>query len=149
MAQTFPLQTLLELMQNRSDEATRTLGQLIAAEQSQRSRLEMLEQYREEYAQRLRDAISQGITQLSLRNYQNFLSRIDEAITQQRQVVQNSEQSTKNGQEHWKNQNKRLKAINTLSVRHDVKIRELENKQEQKLLDEFSSRRYQTSQKED
>ncbi len=109
----------------------------------------MLEQYREEYAQRLRDAISQGITQLSLRNYQNFLSRIDEAITQQRQVVQNSEQSTKNGQEHWKNQNKRLKAINTLSVRHDVKIRELENKQEQKLLDEFSSRRYQTSQKED
>jgi flagellar FliJ protein len=149
MAQTFPLQTLLELMQNRSDEATRTLGQLIAAEQSQRSRLEMLEQYREEYAQRLRDAISQGITQLSLRNYQNFLSRIDEAIAQQRQAVQNSEQSTKNGQEHWKNQNKRLKAINTLSVRHDVKIRELENKQEQKLLDEFSSRRYQTSQKED
>jgi flagellar FliJ protein len=149
MAQTFPLQTLLELMQNRSDEATRTLGQLIAAEQSQRSRLVMLEQYREEYAQRLRDAISQGITQLSLRNYQNFLSRIDEAITQQRQAVQNSEQSTKNGQEHWKNQNKRLKAINTLSVRHDVKIRELENKQEQKLLDEFSSRRYQTSQKED
>jgi flagellar FliJ protein len=149
MAQTFPLQTLLELMQNRSDEATRTLGQLIAAEQSQRSRLVMLEQYREEYAQRLRDAISQGITQLSLRNYQNFLSRIDEAIAQQRQAVQNSEQSTKNGQEHWKNQNKRLKAINTLSVRHDVKIRELENKQEQKLLDEFSSRRYQTSQKED
>jgi flagellar FliJ protein len=149
MAQTFPLQTLLELMQNRSDEATRTLGQLIAAEQSQRSRLEMLEQYREEYAQRLRDAISQGITQLSLRNYQNFLSRIDEAIAQQRQAVQNSEQSTKNGQEHWQNQNKRLKAINTLSVRHDVKIRELENKQEQKLLDEFSSRRYQTSQKED
>ena len=149
MAQTFPLQTLLELMQNRSDEATRTLGQLIAAEQSQRSRLEMLEQYREEYAQRLRDAISQGITQLSLRNYQNFLSRIDEAIAQQRQAVQNSEQSTKNGREHWQNQNKRLKAINTLSVRHDVKIRELENKQEQKLLDEFSSRRYQTSQKED
>ena len=95
MAQTFPLQTLLELMQNRSDEATRTLGQLIAAEQSQRSRLEMLEQYREEYAQRLRDATSQGITQLSLRNYQNFLSRIDDAITQQHQVVQNSEHSTK------------------------------------------------------
>lgn len=149
MTQTFPLQNLLELMQSRSDEATRKLGQLIAAEQSQRSRLEMLEQYREEYAQRLRDAISQGITQLSLRNYQNFLGRIDDAITQQRQVVQNSEHSTKTGQEHWHDQNKRLKAINTLSVRHDIKVRELENKQEQKILDEFSSRRYQASQKED
>lgn len=149
MAQIFPLQNLLELMQSRSDEATRKLGQLIAAEQSQRSRLDMLEQYRDEYAQRLRDAISQGITQLSLRNYQNFLGRIDDAIFQQRQVVQNSERSTKTGQEHWHDQNKRLKAINTLSVRHDIKIRELENKQEQKILDEFSSRKYQTSQKKE
>lgn len=149
MAQTFPLQNLLELMQNRSDEATQKLGQLIAAEQSQRSRLEMLEQYRDEYAQRLRDATSQGITQLSLRNYQNFLERIDDAITQQRQVVQNSERSTKTGQEHWHNQNKRLKAINTLSVRHEIKERALDNKQEQKILDEFSSRQYLTSQKKE
>lgn len=149
MAQIFPLQNLLELMQNRSDEATQKLGQLIAAEQSQRSRLEMLEQYRDEYAQRLRDAISQGITQLSLRNYQNFLERIDDAIAQQRQVVQNSKHSTKIGQDHWQDQNKRLKAINTLSVRHEIKERALENKQEQKILDEFSSRKYQTSQKKE
>lgn len=149
MAQTFPLQNLLELMQSRSDEATQKLGQLIAAEQSQRSRLEMLEQYREEYAQRLRDAISQGITQLSLLNYQSFLGRIDDAISQQRQVVENSERSTKTGQEHWHDQNKRLKAINTLSVRHDVKVREFENKQEQKILDEFSSRRFHSSEKKE
>jgi flagellar FliJ protein len=149
MAQPFPLQTLLELMQSRSDEATRTLGQLIAAEQSQRSRLEMLEQYRDEYAQRLRDATSQGITQLILRNYQSFLARIDEAIFQQRQAVLNSERSTKAGQEHWQNQNKRLKAIDTLSVRHDIKVRHHENKQEQKILDEFSSRQFQTNKKSD
>ena len=73
MAQAFSLQPLLELMQTRTDEATRQLGKLIAAEQNAKSRLQMLEQYREEYAQRLRDAISQGITQQSLRNYQNFL----------------------------------------------------------------------------
>ena len=42
MAQPFSLQPLLELMQTRTDEATRTLGKLIAAEQSQRSRLQML-----------------------------------------------------------------------------------------------------------
>ena len=44
MAQPFSLQPLLELMQTRTDEATRQLGKLIAAEQSQRSRLQMLEQ---------------------------------------------------------------------------------------------------------
>ena len=90
MAQTFPLQTLLELMQNRTDEASRKLGQLITAEQSQRSRLQMLEQYRDEYAQRMREATAEGITRLILRNYQDFLARIDEAIEQQRQAVKNS-----------------------------------------------------------
>jgi flagellar FliJ protein len=144
MAQTFPLQTLLELMQNRTDEASRKLGQLITAEQSQRSRLQMLEQYRDEYAQRMREATAEGITRLILRNYQDFLARIDEAIEQQRQAVQNSELSTKAGQTEWRNQNTKLMAIDTLSSRHDARERYRENKQEQKILDEFSSRKYST-----
>ena len=144
MAQSFPLQTLLELMQSRTDEASRQLGQLISAEQNQRSRLQMLEEYRAEYAQRLRDANAQGITRLILRNYQDFLARIDEAIEQQRLAVLSSERSTKAGQVQWSDQNKKLKAIDTLSERHDARERYRENKQEQKLLDEFSSRKYST-----
>jgi flagellar FliJ protein len=142
MAQPFSLQPLLELMQTRTDEATRQLGQLIAAEQSQRSRLQMLEQYRDEYAQRLCEATMQGVTRLVLRNYQDFLARIDEAIEQQKIAVQNSEHSTKAGQDHWQAKNKQLKAIDTLSQRHDARERHRENKQEQKLQDEFSSRKY-------
>lgn len=142
MPQTFSLQPLLDLMQTRTDEATRTLGKLIAAEQSQRSRLQMLEQYREEYAQRLRDAVAQGITRLVMLNYQDFLARIDEAIEQQRIAVQDSERNTKAGQVHWQSQNKQLKAIDTLSQRHDARERYRENKIEQKLQDEFSTRKY-------
>jgi flagellar FliJ protein len=147
MAQPFTLQPLLDIMQTRSDEATRRLGQLIAAEQSAKSRLQMLEQYREEYAQKLRDAIAQGITQLVLRNYQDFLGRIDEAIQQQALAVAQSEHSTAAGQAHWQEQNKRLKAIDTLSQRHDNRERYRENKLEQKLQDEFSSRKYGTQNK--
>jgi len=142
MAQPFTLQPLLEIMQERTDEATRRLGQLIAAEQNAKSRLVMLEQYRDEYAQKLRDATTQGITQLALRNYQEFLGRIDEAIMQQALAVKNSEHQTASGQEHWKSQNKKLKAIDTLSQRHDMRERYRENKLEQKILDEFSSRKY-------
>lgn len=142
MAQPFSLQPLLEIMQNRTDEATRRLGQLIAAEQSAKSRLQMLEQYRDEYAQKLRDAIAQGITQMVLRNYQDFLARIEEAIMQQSMAVKNSEQNTAVGQAHWKEQSKQKKAIDTLSQRHDTRERYRENKLEQKLQDEFSSRKY-------
>jgi len=142
MSQPFTLQPLLDLMQNRADEASRKLGQLIAAEQSAKSRLQMLEQYRAEYADRLRDAIAQGMTRQVLANYQDFLARIDEAIHQQTLAVQQSESNTSNGQLHWKEQNTRLKAIDTLSVRHDLKERQREEKKEQKLLDEFSARKY-------
>ncbi len=142
MAQPFSLQPLLEVMQTRTDEATRKLGQLIAAEQNQRSRLKMLEDYRAEYAQRMSEATAQGVTRLVLHNYQDFLARIDQAIEQQRLTVMDSENSTKAGQEHWKNQNKQLKAIDTLSLRHDARERYKEGKQEQKLQDEFSSRKY-------
>ena len=142
MTQPFTLQPLLEIMQDRTDEATRRLGQLIAAEQNAKSRLLMLEQYRDEYIQKLRDAIAQGVTQLVLRNYQDFLGRIDEAIMQQGLAVKNSEHQTASGQEHWKAQNKRLKAIDTLSQRHDNRERLKENKHEQKLLDEFTTRKF-------
>ncbi len=145
MAKAFSLQPLLELMHTRSDEATRRLGQLIAAENDAKSRLVMLEQYRAEYAARLNQAITTGLTPLVLRNYQDFLARIDEAIGQQREMVQQSASNTAAGKQYWQEQNKRLKAIDTLSVRHDTRERILEGKQEQKVLDEYSTRRFATS----
>lgn len=142
MAKPFNLQPLLELMQTRTDEATRQLGQLIAAEQNAKSRLQLLEQYRDEYAQRLRVSISTGLTQLALRNYQDFLARIDEAIEQQKQAVMRSEQSTAAGQAQWREQNKRLKAIDTLSQRHDARERYREGRLDQKQQDEFAARKF-------
>lgn len=142
MASKFSLQPLLDLMQNRSDEATRQLGQLISAEQNARSRLQMLEDYRNDYAVKLRDACAQGVTPMALRNYQDFLARIDEAIDQQTLAVSHSEQNTASGQENWKEQNKRLKAIDTLSHRHDLRERVVDNKQQQKIQDEHTVRKY-------
>jgi flagellar FliJ protein len=142
MAKPFNLQPLLELMQTRTDEKTRQLGQLIAAEQNAKKQLELLEQYREDYSQKFREAIAQGVTPMALRNYQDFIARIDEAIGHQRQAVARSEQNTAAGQAEWREQNRRLKAIDTLSQRHEARERYRENRQDQKLMDEFTSRKY-------
>lgn len=141
MAKPFSLQPLLDLMQNRTDEAARRLGQLISAEHNQKSRLKLLEEYREEYNQRFRVSSQAGMTPLAWANFMDFLGRIDEAIAQQRQIVANSERDTVQGQDHWREQNKRLKAIDTLSDRHAASERYLEGKREQKLQDEFSARK--------
>jgi len=142
MTKPFTLQPLLELMQNRADEASKHLGKLISAEQNARSRLEMLEQYRAEYADKLRDVTAQGLTRQVLANYQDFLSRIDEAIQQQTQVIKQSANNTQRGQQHWQQQNSKLKAIDTLAIRHEKKEQKQLEKQEQKLLDEFSTRNF-------
>lgn len=142
MAKAFTLQPLLDIMQERSDEATRRLGQLIAAEQNQKSRLQLLENYRAEYAQKMHDAVQAGVSLLVLNNYRDFLGRIDEAIEQQRQAVNKSEHDTRTGQENWRQQNRQLKALDTLAQRHDARERHAEGKRDQKTQDEFSSRKY-------
>lgn len=141
MPKPFSLQPLLDLMQTRADEATRRLGELIAAEQSQKSRLQLLEEYREEYSQRFRESSQAGMTPLVWRNFLDFLGRIDEAIAQQRKIVANSEKDTAQGQDQWREQNKRLKAIDTLSDRHLASERYREGRQEQKMHDELASRK--------
>jgi flagellar FliJ protein len=143
MPEKFTLQPLLDLMRDRTDEATRQLGQLIAAEQNAKGRLQLLSQYREEYAQRFRDAQVEGLTLQRWQNYEDFLSKIDEAITQQGNIVAASEQNTAAGQQHWQEQHTRMKAIDTLSVRHWKAQDKKANKLEQKQLDEFASRSFQ------
>lgn len=142
MSKAFSLQPLLEIMRERTDEATRRLGQLVAAEQNARSRLQLLTEYREEYFQRFREAQAQGLTLSAWKNYQEFIDKLDEAISHQEHLVNNSAQNTAEGQEHWRTQNTRMKAIDTLSVRHTQAIQRKENKQEQKLLDEYTTRRH-------
>lgn len=140
MTKPFSLQTVLDLMQVRADEATQHLARLIAIERDAKSKLEMLEQYRDEYAARFRLAAKNGITQREWHNYQEFLNRLDEAIDSQRQSVALQAQNTAAGQAHWQQQRKKLKAFDTLSERHNASETAQELKREQKTQDEFAAR---------
>ena len=140
MTKPFSLQTVLDLMQVRSDEATQHLARLIAIERDANGKLEMLEQYRDEYAARFRLAAQNGITQREWHNYQEFLNRLDEAIDSQRQSVALQAQNTAAGQAHWQKQRKKLKAFDTLSERHNASENAQELRREQKTQDEFAAR---------
>lgn len=141
MAKPFSLQIVLDLMQVRADEATNRLARLIANERDAKSKLEMLQQYRDEYAARFRQAAQSGLGQREWHNYQEFLNRLDEAIDSQRQTVAQQVQNTATGQTHWQQQRTKLKALDTLSDRHYASESALEQKREQKIQDEFSARR--------
>ena len=138
----FSLQSVLDLMQTRTDDATRHLALLIATEKDAKNKFVMLQQYRDEYASRFRQAAQNGIGQREWRNYQEFLNRLDEAIDQQGQTVGLQERHTAAGQVQWQQQRTKLKAFDTLSQRHRASEVALELRQEQKVQDEFASRHY-------
>jgi flagellar FliJ protein len=141
MTKPFALQAVLDLMQNRADEATQKLARLISAENDAKTKLDLLSEYREEYARRFQATAQQGMSPLQWKNFQDFLSRLDDAIGQQQAVVANSRNNTAAGQAHWQEQRIRLKAIDTLSDRHRVSELALELRREQKLSDEIAARR--------
>ena len=140
MTKPFPLQTVLELMQERTDEATRNLARLIANEKDAKAKLDLLLGYRDEYAERFREAAQNGLTQREWQNFQHFLGRLDEAILQQREIVAQRARNTADGQVEWQAQRKKLKAFDTLSERHFASELARETKREQKLQDEFAAR---------
>ena len=140
MSKPFSLQTVLELMQRRADDATQELARLIGNERDARNKLAMLQQYRNEYATRFTQAAQAGLSPASWANYQEFLGRIDEAIAAQTQAVAQQAGHTLAGQAHWQQQQKKLKAIDTLSDRHRTEENAREQRLDQKTQDEFASR---------
>lgn len=132
----FPLQSLLELSNQRMDDAGRRLGRLLADEREVEKTLALLEQYREEYERRFREAARNGLSREQWHNYQSFLARLDEAVRQQRTVVAASKQRTQDGQREWLDRRNQVKAFDTLSQRHQRQEARLEARREQRREDE-------------
>jgi len=138
----FPLQSLLDLSNVRMDDAAGKLGQLLASEQEVEKTFALLEQYREEYEARFRQAAQNGLTREEWGNYQSFLVRLDEAIAQQRALVEASKQRTVDGQKEWLDKRNRVKAFDTLSQRHKAGEVRSEAKTEQRDQDEHAAKNF-------
>ena len=142
MPSQFHLKPLLDLSRNRMDDAASELGKLISREQEGADKLKMLKDYRAEYEARFMETAAQGIGVEALRNFNAFITRIDEAIEAQQQIVKRSQNATARGQQTWMHQRNRLKAFDTLHERHLAEQQRAELKQEQGLADEHAAIRF-------
>lgn len=142
MTTKFPLQSLLDLSNLRLDEAARRLGELVNGELQASQRLELLIQYRSEYHDRFVAAARHGLAPDQWRNYQSFLDRLDGAVAQAEQLLDQSRQRKEAGQKDWLDKRGRVKAFDTLAHRHQTRVEYVERKQEQKIQDEHSARKH-------
>lgn len=140
MTKPFSLQPLMNLAQMQNESATRKLGQLNKQQQDAQTKLEMLQQYRSDYQARLQEASKSGMNPAELRNFQEFINKLDEAITQQLNAVDQSKAFTQAGRKEFHTTQTKLKSFDTLQQRHIEEQNKIAEKHEQKALDEHTGR---------
>ncbi len=140
MQKPFSLKPLMELAQHHKEAATRELGQRNKREHDAQEKLDMLGRYRNEYQTRLQAATHNGIDPLALRNFQQFIDKLDEAILQQRKVLEQSRVSVQQGRNEFDSTTRKLKSYATLQERHIEEQKKVEAKAEQSALDEHTGR---------
>lgn len=140
MARPFPLKTLLELARDHTDEAGRKLSQLKVKWLEAEDKFQQLSAFREEYRNRLLHNTQQGMQMAAWREFQSFMQKLDRAIEMQGDEVAKSKLRWEAGQREWLEQQRKLKAYDTLSNRHHAKEAQREAKQEQKEQDEFAGK---------
>lgn len=135
-----PMIILRDLAQDAVEQATQQLGQARQAQQAAEQQLVMLLNYQDEYRQKLNSTLSSGMGSAHWQNYQQFIGTLEQAISQhRRQLVQWSEK-VERAVKQWQDKQQRLNAFDTLNTRALRAELMLENKRDQKLMDEFAQR---------
>lgn len=127
-----------------AEKAERTAAQRLGHFQGQvnlaNSKLGDLEKYRGEYQSQWVERGSQGVSGQWLRNYQYFLNQLETAVGQQRQSLVWHENNLNKARETWQQAYARVEGLRKLVQRYADEARQLDDKREQKLMDELSQR---------
>jgi flagellar FliJ protein len=140
MATSSALETLIDLAQRDSDECARRLGAARKTVDEAGQKLTMLLGYRDEYARRLDAAQVNGITPFAYHNFVAFMAKLDQAVAGQREVLKHAEARAGVEQTAWQESERKRLSYRTLSERAAAQALRIENKRDQKLMDDHAAR---------
>jgi flagellar FliJ protein len=141
MANPSALKTLIELATTEVDEAAKRLGGAIRAGEAAQEKLDMLKDYRQDYATRYQATMAQGVTAAAYRNFQQFMDKLDAAIKGQQGVVFDAERRIGIERSAWQAGERKRMSYNTLVNRADKAEALRESKRDQKQTDELAARK--------
>ncbi|BBB60506.1 flagellar FliJ protein [Undibacterium sp. KW1] len=140
MALKSPISTLIEMAEKEVDDAAKLLGKAIRAHEDTEKKLSLLQQYRDDYAQRLQDGAAKGLTVSQYTNFLSFLAKLDSAIDGQKQVVMDAEHRIVMARTEWQASEKKRLSYDTLQNRALTVQQKKEAKRDQKQTDEMAAR---------
>ena len=145
MANTSALETLIELAQRDSDAAAKRLGAALKGVEEAEQKLLMLDGYRDEYVSKLDAAQAAGITPFSYQNFVAFIGKLDNAIIGQREVIKHAQYKADVEKKAWQESERKRLSYRTLNDRAAAEALKIENKRDQKMMDDHAARTVRTN----
>jgi flagellar FliJ protein len=132
--------TLIQLSQNKSDNAGARLAKLTGQLAEAEKKAQVLTGYRDEYRARLDAASLRGAPAADLANFRDFLAKLDEAVKQQATETTFWREQIARARGEWQEEQRKLQSFTTIaSRRHSEHARTLARR-DQKAQDEFAAR---------
>lgn len=140
MANLSALETLIDLAQRESDACARRLGAALKTVEEGEQKLQMLLGYRDDYARQLDAAQMAGITPFAYHNFVAFLGKLDNAIGGQREVIKHAQYKADLEKKDWQESERKRLSYRTLTERAALEALKIENKRDQKMMDDHAAR---------
>lgn len=134
----FRLETVLQLAQKATEQASREVGRLQNHREAADSKLSTLATYRDSYREQLQDSGGNGVDMARLRNHADFIDRLGTAVQQQRATVSALDARLAQTRETWLERQRREQSIGVLKDRFLAVQRIVQNRREQRESDEHA-----------
>jgi len=134
------MQPVARVAQQNSDDAARVLSdsrQQLAVKEQQ---LEELVAYRDEYANGLKHKSRNGLNATQMRDYKQFMNRLNLAIEQQQLALEGASREIETSKQDWLGKHQRARVIDKVVDRHQQQERQDHARQEQRESDEHALR---------
>lgn len=140
MATSTVLHTLIDLASKESDEAAKQLGIALRVSEEADQKLDLLQQYRNDYAERCQSNLNSGISTTQFNNFQMFMHKLDHAISGQQRVVSDAHERAMQARAEWFVCEQKKMSFVTLAERASKKEVRRELWRDQKQNDEHAAR---------
>jgi len=131
---------VLKVAENREATAAREFGLSRQKHQAEEDKLNSLREYHLDYMQRFKQAASVGINASQLREYQAFITKLEQAISEQEKVVQNTQRVSVQMKQQWQKTHVRTQSMDKAMNRMKADERRHQESQDQKMSDELAQR---------
>ncbi|MER1941645.1 MULTISPECIES: flagellar export protein FliJ [unclassified Castellaniella] len=137
-----PLDVLINLAQEKLEDAGRALANLGTQRREAQNQLNTLDHYRSDYTRRLQDTTESGVTASNYHNFRHFITTLDEAISQQNRIIAQIDSRIDTGRQQWHHEKRQLNSYETLKARQTRQLQLREQRRDQRASDEAAASLY-------